>query len=101
MSDVNLKALSRLVALVSEGYPFAAVQAKIKAKRLDLIAPQGAHAAVRGAGAVPRGGGARPAGVVRPGVAGEWGEARGAASGLGLPQHIGLHRGLHWAAAAC
>ena len=46
MSDVNLKALSRLVALVSEGYPFAAVQAKIKAKRLDLIAPQGAHAAV-------------------------------------------------------
>ncbi len=46
MSDQNLKALSRLVALVSEGYPFAAVQAKIKASRLDLIAPQGAHASV-------------------------------------------------------
>jgi transcription-repair coupling factor (superfamily II helicase) len=46
VSDQNLKALSRLVALVSEGYPFAAVQAKIKAARLDLIAPQGAHASV-------------------------------------------------------
>ncbi len=46
MSDQNLKALSRLVALASEGYPFAAVQAKIKSSRLDLIAPQGAHASV-------------------------------------------------------
>ncbi|MEY4019249.1 MAG: Transcription-repair-coupling factor, partial [Actinomycetota bacterium] len=46
MSDQNLKALSRLVALVSEGYPLAAAQSKIKASRLDLIAPQGAHACV-------------------------------------------------------
>mgnify|MGYP000440972607 CR=1 FL=1 len=46
MSAENLKALSRLGALVSEGYPFAALQSKIKAARLDLIAPQGAHSAV-------------------------------------------------------
>jgi len=42
----NSKALSRLAALISEGYPFAAVQAKIASKRLDLLAPQGAQAAV-------------------------------------------------------
>ena len=41
MSVENLKALSRLAALISEGYPFAALQAKIKNPRLDAIAPQG------------------------------------------------------------
>ena len=46
MSEENLKALSRLGALISEGYPFAALQAKIKASRVDLIAPQGAMAPV-------------------------------------------------------
>ncbi len=46
MSAENLKALSRLGALVSEGYAFATLQSKIKAARLDIIAPQGAHAAV-------------------------------------------------------
>ena len=43
MSEENLKALSRLAALISEGYPFAALQSKIKKPRLDAIAPQGAH----------------------------------------------------------
>ena len=46
MSEENLKALSRLGALISEGYPFAALQAKIKAQRVDLISPQGAMPAV-------------------------------------------------------
>jgi transcription-repair coupling factor (superfamily II helicase) len=46
VSEENLKALSRLGALISEGYPFAALQAKISARRVDLIAPQGAMAAV-------------------------------------------------------
>jgi transcription-repair coupling factor (superfamily II helicase) len=46
VSTQNLKALSRLGALISEGYPFAALQAKIKNQRVDLIAPQGAHSAV-------------------------------------------------------
>ena len=46
MSEENLKALSRLGALISEGYPFAALQAKIAARRVDLIAPQGAMAPV-------------------------------------------------------
>jgi transcription-repair coupling factor (superfamily II helicase) len=46
VSEENLKALSRLGALISEGYPFAALQAKIKASRVDLIAPQGAMAPV-------------------------------------------------------
>ena len=44
MSAENLKALSRLAALISEGYPFAALQSKIKSQRIDAIAPQGAHA---------------------------------------------------------
>ncbi len=46
MSVENLKALSRLAALISEGYPFAALQAKIKTPRIDIVAPQGAHAPV-------------------------------------------------------
>jgi transcription-repair coupling factor (superfamily II helicase) len=46
VSEENLKVLSRLGALISEGYPFAGLQAKIKAQRVDLIAPQGAMAAV-------------------------------------------------------
>lgn len=43
MSEQNLKALSRLVALASDGYSFANLQAKIKNSRVDAIAPQGAH----------------------------------------------------------
>lgn len=43
MSVENLKALSRLAALISEGYPFAALQSKIRQQRLDVIAPIGAH----------------------------------------------------------
>ena len=43
MSEENLKALSRLVALTAEGYSFAGLQSKIKNQRLDAIAPQGAH----------------------------------------------------------
>jgi transcription-repair coupling factor (superfamily II helicase) len=46
VSVENLKALSRLAALISEGYPFAALQAKIKNSRIDIVAPQGAHAPV-------------------------------------------------------
>jgi transcription-repair coupling factor (superfamily II helicase) len=38
--------LARLLARLSSGYPFAKVQAQIRAKRLDLIAPSGAHTAV-------------------------------------------------------
>ena len=44
MSEENLKALSRLAALISEGYPFAALQSKVKNFRVDIVAPQGAHA---------------------------------------------------------
>lgn len=44
MSVENLKALSRLAALISEGYPFSALQARIKSSRLDAIGPQGSHA---------------------------------------------------------
>ena len=61
MSEQNLKALSRLGALTAEGYSFAALQSKIKSSRVDLIAPQGAHAVVvdvinsfRGAAKLPR-----------------------------------------------
>ena len=43
MSEQNLKALSRLVALTAEGYSFAGLQSKIKNQRLDAVAPQGAH----------------------------------------------------------
>ncbi|MFM6966580.1 MAG: transcription-repair coupling factor, partial [Rhodoluna sp.] len=46
MSEENLKALSRLGTLISEGYSFAALQAKIKSQRVDLIAPQSAMPAV-------------------------------------------------------
>jgi transcription-repair coupling factor (superfamily II helicase) len=46
VSAENLKALSRLGALIGEGYPFAALQAKIKSSRADLIAPTAAHPAV-------------------------------------------------------
>jgi hypothetical protein len=44
VSAENLKALSRLAALISQGYPFAALQSKIKSQRIDAIAPQGSHA---------------------------------------------------------
>ena len=40
------EALSRLVVQISESYPVAALQTKLAAKRLDLLAPAGAHAAV-------------------------------------------------------
>jgi transcription-repair coupling factor (superfamily II helicase) len=61
VSEQNLKALSRLGVLTAEGYSFAALQSKIKSSRVDLIAPQGAHAVVvdainsfRGAAKLPR-----------------------------------------------
>ncbi|MEY4000837.1 MAG: hypothetical protein RLZZ626_1192 [Actinomycetota bacterium] len=47
-SNANSKALSRLVALVSDGYPVAALQAKIKNPRLEIIAAAGAHSTVVG-----------------------------------------------------
>ena len=40
------EALSRLVVQFSESYPVAALQSKLAAKRLDLLAPAGAHAVV-------------------------------------------------------
>ena len=52
MSTTNSEALARLVALerlqslTAEGYPFAALQAKITNRRTDVIAPVGAHASV-------------------------------------------------------
>ena len=42
----NSKALSRLVALVAEGYPVAALEAAIKKPRVDIVAPQGAHSTI-------------------------------------------------------
>ena len=42
----NSKALSRLVALVADGYPVAALEAAIKKPRVDIVAPQGAHSTV-------------------------------------------------------
>ena len=42
----NSKALSRLVALVADGYPVAALEASIKKPKLDIVAPQGAHSTV-------------------------------------------------------
>ena len=47
-SNANSKALSRLVALVSDGYPVAALQAKITNPRLEIIAAAGAHSTVVG-----------------------------------------------------
>ena len=46
MSNAPHLVLARLLARLSSGYPFAKVQAQIRAKRLDLIAPSGAHTAV-------------------------------------------------------
>ena len=40
------EALSRLVVQISESYPVAALQAKLAAKRLDLLAPAAAHPVV-------------------------------------------------------
>ena len=42
----NSKALSRLVALVADGYPVAALEASIKKSSVDIVAPQGAHSTV-------------------------------------------------------
>ncbi len=38
--------LRGLVALVAEGYPFAKLQGKIDAKRVDIVAPLGAHPSI-------------------------------------------------------
>ena len=46
MSTPEFLALARLSSRLAEGYPFAAVQAKIKNPRLDLIASAPAHAAI-------------------------------------------------------
>lgn len=46
MSNAPHLVLARLLARLASGYPFAKVQAQIRAKRLDLIAPAGAHTAV-------------------------------------------------------
>jgi transcription-repair coupling factor (superfamily II helicase) len=43
MSATNSEALSRLVALTADGYPFANLQKKLSADRADIIAPLGAH----------------------------------------------------------
>jgi transcription-repair coupling factor (superfamily II helicase) len=40
------EALSRLVVQISESYPVAALQAKLAAKRVDLLSPAGAHPVV-------------------------------------------------------
>jgi len=45
-NQLSSKALSRLVALISDGYPVAALQAKISNPRVDIAAPAGAHSAV-------------------------------------------------------
>ena len=42
----NSKALSRLVALVADGYPVAALEASIKKSSVNIVAPQGAHSTV-------------------------------------------------------
>jgi transcription-repair coupling factor (superfamily II helicase) len=42
----NSKALSRLVALVADGYPVAALESAIKKPRVDIVAPQGAHSTI-------------------------------------------------------
>jgi transcription-repair coupling factor (superfamily II helicase) len=43
---MNSKALSRLVALISDGYPVAALEARMKNARVAIAAPAGAHPAV-------------------------------------------------------
>ena len=45
-ATANSKALSRLITLVADGYPVAALEAGIKKPRLDIVAPQGSHSAV-------------------------------------------------------
>jgi transcription-repair coupling factor (superfamily II helicase) len=42
----NSKALSRLVALVADGYPVAALESAVKKQQVDIVAPQGAHSTV-------------------------------------------------------
>ncbi|MFM6971747.1 MAG: transcription-repair coupling factor [Rhodoluna sp.] len=46
MSVENLKALSRLAALISDSYSFSGLQSKIKKDRVDIVAPIGAHSVV-------------------------------------------------------
>ena len=43
-ANANSKALSRLVALVADGYPVAALEAAIKNPKLHIVSPQGSHA---------------------------------------------------------
>jgi transcription-repair coupling factor (superfamily II helicase) len=43
VSAQNSEAFSRLDALISDSYVFTKVKAKLKSKRLDLVAPVGAH----------------------------------------------------------
>ena len=43
---MNSKALSRLVALISDGYPVAALEARIKNPRVDIAAPASSHSAM-------------------------------------------------------
>ena len=43
-ANANSKALSRLVALVADGYPVAALEAAIKKPKLHIVSPQGSHA---------------------------------------------------------
>ena len=45
-NQLSSKALSRLVALISDGYPVAALQARIEKQRIDIAAPAGSHSAV-------------------------------------------------------
>jgi transcription-repair coupling factor (superfamily II helicase) len=46
VSTAPHKSLAPLLSRLADSYPFAKVQANIIAKRLDLIAPQGSHAAI-------------------------------------------------------
>lgn len=46
MSIAPPKILAPLLARLADSYPFAKVEANLAAKRLDLIAPQGAHTAI-------------------------------------------------------
>ena len=46
VSNAPHEVLARLLLRLAQGYPFAKVQANLKAKRMDLVAPQGAHAAI-------------------------------------------------------
>ncbi len=46
MSTTNSEALARLVALTGEGYPFAKLQKRASDRRVDVVAPLGAHPSI-------------------------------------------------------